>query len=209
MTEFVELSMRKIMNGIQETIRKYLVAVYENEGIEVPVVFAEQSVPQPPSPPYVAFKMLTGLIKTGTLDEQIPETDTTPYKVRAQRNFTVQITCVGKATEDNETTIRATDLAASIQNSLDLPSFRGLLQFPSEEGFEGGNLTPIIDNAIVDATVALETDAEPRAIYDITFAIAFETTDDISRIETIEFQGAVDTNMDGNFDKAIGPVTVN
>lgn len=193
-----------VMNEFRRVLRKWM-----EDTTNLEVVFADRSTPRPDAP-YIAFKILTGLNKIGALDEIVREKliDVGPpevfesLKVKGSRQFTVSITCVGKASEDedDEDWVRGMDIASQLQNSLDLPSVH--------EVFRAANLSVVVDNAITNADEFLETDVEPRAVYDIIFSTMLVTEDDAGRIETVKFQGDFDTNQDGNNNLSTGEVEV-
>src|SRR5687768_16278017 len=101
-----ELTMgtRETFDQIRDTIQKWLADV-----TSLDVVFAEQSDPRP-RPPYVAFKMLTGLTKVGSLDEMKFDADANTFRIKGQRRFTVSIQAVGRADGPMSNQHRASDI---------------------------------------------------------------------------------------------------
>lgn len=204
----IDPSVRQVMNEIREHIRQWIVAVFERENFQPEVIPAELSLPRP-NPPYITFKIASLNTKRGAVDEQIPLIDANPggapdiqsYKTRATREFTLSIQFFGLASEDWEQAISAMDMAMAVQNSIDL---RSVKDFFSEK-----NLGIVNDNNIQDISELIDSETEPRAIYDVIMSARFETEDEaITFIESIEYQGDFDTNMDGTFNKSTGPVTV-
>ena len=193
-------TMMEILRTTKISLRDFLVEVFRDRG-DYEIIFAEQSNPRV-QPPYVVVELITGLVKTGSLDEHLPETDTESYRVRGFRRFTASITCIGKTDSyDHEKTIDPMGMALEIQNALELPTKRDFLT--------ECNLSVVEDNLINDVPIQLETDVEPRAVYDIVFSIGVITEDDPGRIDTVEFEGNLDTDCDGVLDKSTGKVTVN
>jgi hypothetical protein len=179
-------------------IRSVLLAWLEDIS-DFPVVIAEESDPRPnQGEPHVAFKILTNLVKLGSRDEHRPATATTEYKVVSHREFTVSITAVGSPVSDDEDLddkVRATDILNEIQLSLERPTVL--------DRFTEIDLAVVSEGTVVDTSLLLETETEPRATLDVIFRVRIDVEDDPGIIEKTRISGEIDSNMDGSFDKTI------
>lgn len=185
---------QQVMDGMRGIILAWLSSV-----VNYTVVFEQSSDPRPPAP-YVAFKMLTGLIKYGNQDEvgnDPADVSGRSFLVKGHRKCTIRIEAIGLATDDLTTSVRATDILQDVQNSLSRPSIRDAFRF--------GNFSIIDFKAVTDISKLLETETEPRAQLEVVIGLAMEIQDAITTIEHVSVGG---TFTKPNTDQIVIPPTV-
>jgi len=191
-------NIKDIFNEIREIILAWL-----SEATDLTVVIEGESDPRP-DPPFVSFKMLTGLVKIGGHDEQIAANATAPFTIRSHREFTISVNAVGKPVgnyDDLSDKIRATDILTDVELSLQKPT---VIQRLKDAG-----LAVIHSDSIVDLSQIIENETEPRAKLDIILRLRIDRTDDPGVIEHVQLSGAFDSDMDGNADDIIfGPTDI-
>lgn len=142
----------------------------ENDPNAIRVIRAENDQVRPKSL-FVEFKLLTGLVKQGAVDETLFNTTEDTFFSKGQRDITVSIDAIGAGAQET---------ISIIQNSLNLSYAHNILR--------SAGLSARGNESVVDQSAFLETNFEERAVLDIIFGVAIETVDPVSRIEDVEIK---------------------
>lgn len=141
------------------------------------VIFANQAAPRP-APPYATINPRISMVRLGAYDEErLVDGQPGIIKRIGHRRITASINLFGPD---------ALALAAATQDGLERYDVLGTL--------ETVGLTVISRGELRDLTNFLETEYEERGQFDVTFGLAVDSTEDVSWIEAVEFEGEYDTN---------------
>lgn len=186
---------KKTIDKIDEGLQSWLESI-----VPYTVVKSGQNTVRP-KPPFVSYKMITGMIKLGSFDELYVNKTDNLYHLKGQRQFTVLFEATGTPTDGTLASIvRATDIIGEIQFALNKPNTTSF--------FLGLDLAIQEENEITDITELLETEYEPRATLSIIFRTAIDEEVDPGTIETVLISGDVDTTFDGNYNLPIDEFSV-
>jgi hypothetical protein len=157
------------------------------------VVVTEPETQNEPRPalPYFGMKILVPGAKFG--DDSKQYVSGTVWNSGGVRTMTISFDCYGNSHEE------AYNYMALWQTSLDLENVQADLR-------QYGIAVELI-GTVADLSALLNTGYEGRAHLDCTFHIAMNLTSDLGAEESVEVQGAVDTNSGiVNTDVTVGPI---